>query len=184
MAIHTAHETQPAAQEPDLGTETYVTRLEPKESASGRSYIIVHFADGRKAFHFNAHKLRVAVGDYGVPTLQSREKNGKTFYDLASWHVTKPASQGTVSPSGERIPVHTEQAIWDAKDRGMDMQSAQKTASRIVAAMIEAGAFATEKESLTAALDYQIHAATRLYEQMQMARAKRVATAMDPFANE
>lgn len=183
MAIHT-EQSQLSAQEPDLGTETYVTRLEPKESASGRSYIIVHFADGRKAFNFNAHKLRVAVGDYGVPTLIRKEKNGNTYYDLASWHVTKPASQGTVTPSGERIPVHTEQAIWDAKDRGMDMQSAQKTASRIVSAMIEAGAFATEKDALVAAMNYQLSVAAQLYGQMQMARTKQIATASDPFANE
>lgn len=182
MAIHTEH-TQPA-HAPDLGTETYVTRLEPKESASGRSYIIVHFADGRKAFNFNAHKLRVAVGDYGVPTLIRKEKNGNTYYDLASWHVTKPASQGTVTPSGERIPVHTEQAIWDAKDRGMDMQSAQKTASQIVSAMIEAGAFATEKDALVAAMNYQLSVAAQLYGQMQMARTKQIATASDPVANE
>lgn len=179
MAVHSDRENAP-----DLGVETYVTKIDTKTTKGGQPYLMVHFGDGRKVHHFNAGKIRVTVGDYGIPTLTAKTIGDRTYYDLADWRVTKPASPGVVTASGERIAVGHDQAIWDAKDRGIDMESAHKSAARLTSALIAQGVYDKEKDPAAAALAFQLQAATAMYEQMLMARANRIATKVNPFADE
>lgn len=155
--------------------EVRVDSIESKTSKTGRGYLLVQFSNGKQVFLFDPQKVRIKQGDFGVPEIVTEVKNDKTFLSLKSWSVTKPASTGKVTASGTVTPAPQDQAIWDAKDRGLDMQSAYKSAVRLNLPTDKEG-----KPDLTV-----LRAAAHLiYEDIQLARARRIATKIDPFADE
>lgn len=117
------------------------------------------------------------TGASGDAEITSQEQGGKTYFNVISWHSkggtnASPASQE--ARTGDSDP-------WPAKDRGMDCESAYKSAGPIVAALIASGEIKTLLDA-QAAWDTL---AVPVYGNMQLARKDELAyPGQDPFATE
>lgn len=130
----------------------------------------------------NVNFQDVQKGCWGEPNILTEEKNGYTNHTLESWQMTMPAGQATqLMPTHEqKDAAKTDQSVWDAKDRTLACESAYKSASPIVAAMLTSGVVKTEADALRC-LD---GLALTMYESFMLARQDRIATKANPYASE
>ena len=154
-----------------------ITKAELKTTKppGNKPYKSIEFSDARKATMWPTDKdgnetpgySTAVTGAVGDAEITSNEQGGKTYYNVISWQTkagTAQASHGGDDP-------------WPAKDRGMDCQSAYKSAGHIVTALIASGAIKTLVDA-QAAWDTL---ATQVYGVMQDARAgKLVYNGFDP----
>lgn len=142
----------------------------------------VKFSNGIEAVPDRSIPLNtITVGAFGEAVIESKQNGQYTNHYLKSWSQTQPA--GAVPPDStpqgaSSAPV--EQSVWDAKDRSIIMEAANKASGVVTSAMIAAGLL-TDEASIERV--FEAHA-LKAYERTLLARADRIATKVNPFADE
>ena len=124
----------------------------------------------------------VQKGCWGEPNISSVPNGSYTNHTLESWQQTMPAGEATQPmPSYEqKDAAKTDQSVWDAKDRMIALEAAQKPAAEMVKAMLAANVIVDEAD---VARSYEA-LTIQGYELSLLARAGRLATKANPFASE
>ena len=163
-----------------------ITKAEVKTSATaGKPYKSIELSDGTVASMWPDNRdgdtpgYNDAVpGASGDAEITTSVKGNKTYKNIISWK-TKSNGQAVAATNGQAPATGAEP--WPAKDRGMDAESAYKSASPIVVALIEKG----EVKGLNDAQAAWDTLAAQAYGCMQDARANRlVYPGFDAFADE
>jgi len=139
---------------------------------NGRSFGIATFGDGQTCFVFDKF-AGLEDRAFGLATFENDDKGQK----LTGWTVTIPAGKKPEYSEGKPKP---DQGVWDAKDRIIAMEAAQKPAGDIVAALINAKAL----KSLEEASDAYERLSRVGYNLSMKARVDRIDTDVNPLASE